>query len=279
MNNSMISALVSMTSMQQRLDVIANNVANVDTVGYKSKQASFEDVLTGVQQQGSTLSREGRATPLGYNMGFGVQMTSVTQNMAQGELNETGSPTDLAIEGNALFAVEVDGQKAWTRAGNFHFVPDESVQDPNAAPRMRLVTTEGYSVLGRNGQPITTPANATAVAFDANGNVLVRLGDSPDATVAGQLQLVEPIRPEGLAASSNNLFSLVSGATEDLVFGQNAATTVPEATIRAGYLETSNVDLTSEMTKMLEVQRTYQLAARALSSSDTMMNLANNMRA
>lgn len=278
MNNSMISALVSMTSMQQRLDVIANNVANVDTAGYKSKQASFEDVLTSVQQQDSSLSRDGRATPLGFNVGYGVKMTSITQDMAQGELKETGSPTDLAIEGNALFAVEVNGQKAWTRAGDFRFVPDESVQDPNAAPQMRLVTSEGYSVLGRDNQPITAPASAT-VAFDSRGNLLVRDSNSSDARIAGQLQLVEPIRAEGLVASSDNLFSLISGASEDMVFGQNAATTVPEATLRAGYLENSNVDLTSEMTKMLEVQRTYQLAARALSSSDTMMNLANTMRA
>lgn len=278
MNNSMISALVSMTSMQQRLDVIADNVANVDTVGYKSKQASFEDVLTGIQQQASSLSREGRATPLGFNVGYGVKLNSVSQDMAQGELNETGNPTDLAIEGNALFAVEVNGQKAWTRAGNFHFVPDESVQDPNAPKQVRLVTDEGYSVLGRDGQPITAPADAT-VAFDSSGNLLVRTSDSSEARVAGQLQLVEPMHPEGLAASSDNLFTLVSGATEDMVFGQNAATTVPEATIRAGYLENSNVDLTSEMTQMLQIQRTYQLAARALSSSDTMMNLANTMRA
>lgn len=278
MNNSMISALVSMTSMQQRLDLIANNVANVDTAGYKSKQASFEDVLTGVQQQTSSLSRDGRATPLGFNVGYGVKMTSITQDMAQGELNETGNPTDLAIEGNALFAVEVNGQKAWTRAGDFRFVPDESVQDPNAAPRMRLVTSDGYAVLGRDNQPITAPANAT-VAFDSSGNLLVRDSGSLSARIAGQLQLVEPMRPEGLAASSDNLFSLISGASENMVFGENAATTVPEATIRAGYLENSNVDLTSEMTQMLEVQRTYQLAARALSSSDTMMNLANTMRA
>lgn len=278
MNNSMISALVSMTSMQQRLDVIANNVANVDTAGYKSKQASFEDVLTGVQQQASSLSRDGRATPLGFNVGYGVKMTSITQDMAQGELNETGNPTDLAIEGNALFAVEVNGQKAWTRAGDFRFVPDESVQDQNAAPRVRLVTSDGYSVLGRDNQPITAPASGT-VAFDSSGNLLVRDSSSSDARIAGQLQLVEPMRPEGLAASSDNLFSLISGASEDMVFGENAATTVPEATIRAGYLENSNVDLTSEMTQMLEVQRTYQLAARALSSSDTMMNLANTMRA
>lgn len=274
MNNSMISALVSMTSLQQRLNVIADNVANVDTVGYKSKQASFEDVLTTVQQQASPLDREGRATPLGYTSGYGIQMVSLAQDMSQGELNETGNPTDLAIEGNALFAVEVNGEKAWTRAGNFQFVPD-----PANDERMRLVTKEGYAVLGRDGNPITAPLDSSA-AFDASGNMLIRMGNSPDAVIAGQLQFVEPMRPEGLAASADNLYTLVPGAAEADVFGENAAARIPaNASILSGYLETSNVDLTSEMTKMLEVQRTYQLAARALSSSDTMMNLANNMRA
>ncbi|GAK41287.1 hypothetical protein TCA2_3778 [Paenibacillus sp. TCA20] len=274
MNNSMISALVSMQSLQQRLNVIADNVANVDTVGYKSKQASFEDVLTTFQEQASPLNRDGRATPLGFTQGYGIQMVSLAQDMTQGEMNATGNPTDLAIEGNALFAVDVNGEKAWTRAGNFQFVPDPADQD-----RMRLVTAEGYAVLGRDGEGITAPVNSSA-AVDASGNLLVRIGNSPNAAIAGQLQFVEPMRPEGLSASADNLYALAPGATEAEVFGENAAARVPAgASIRSGYLETSNVDLTAEMTKMLEVQRTYQLAARALSSSDTMLNLANNMRA
>jgi len=279
MNNSMISAMVSMTGIQQRLDVIADNIANVNTAGYKSKQAAFEDVLTRVQQQPDKYKLDGRSSPMGYNLGFGVRLVNLTKDMGQGSLNQTGNPTDLAIEGNAMFAVEVDGQKMWTRQGAFHFVEDTRPKaNPNDPDRMVLVNGEGYFVLGRNGERITAPNNSK-VAFDENGNLLVRRGNAANATIAAQLQVVDIERPEGLVQYSDNLFGLGGGLTEDDVFGANAATRPSTANIRPGYLEQSNVDLTQEMALLLQGQRTYQLAARALTSSDSMAGLANNLRA
>lgn len=110
MNNSMIGAMVSMI-VQQRLDLIADNIANINTVGYKSKQGSFEDVLANVQQQPSTYLQNGRAMPLGYNLGYGVKTAAIMKNMEQGPLKETGLPTDLAIQGNAMFEVQEMGKK------------------------------------------------------------------------------------------------------------------------------------------------------------------------
>lgn len=103
MNNSTISAAVSMSSLQQRLDIIADNLANMDTNGYKSKQGSFEDVLTRVQQQSDDYDQPGRSTPLGFNMGFGTYVPSISTNWEEGPLKETGSPTDLALQGNGLW--------------------------------------------------------------------------------------------------------------------------------------------------------------------------------
>ncbi|PYE50676.1 flagellar hook-basal body protein [Paenibacillus barcinonensis] len=275
MNNSMISAKVSMTAIQQRLDVISDNIANVNTAGYKSKQASFEDVLTRVQQQDDKYKQDGRSTPMGYNLGFGARLVNLTRDMSQGSMKETGNPTDLAIEGDALFAVEANGQKMWTRQGAFHFVPD---MRPNAQDQMVLVNDQGYFALNRQGQPITASRNST-VAFDEKGNFLVRQPNAANAVIAGQLQMVDVERPDGLVQLSDNLFGLDAGLTENDVFGANAATREPQASIRTGFLEQSNVDMTQEMALLMQGQRTYQLAARALTSSDSMAGLANNMRA
>lgn len=278
MNNSMISAKVSMTAIQQRLDVISDNIANVNTAGYKSKQASFEDVLTRTQQQDDKYKHEGRSTPMGYNLGFGARLVNLTRDMSQGSMMETGNPTDLAIEGNALFAVQDRGQKVWTRQGAFHFVQDMRPKaNPNDPDLMVLVNGDGHLALNRQGEPVTAPKDST-VAFDEKGNLLVRQGNG-NAVIRGQLQMVDIERPEGLVQLGENLFGLDAGVTEDDVFGANAATREPQASIRTGFLEQSNVDMTQEMALLMQGQRTYQLAARALTSSDSMAGLANNMRA
>ncbi|MGG4216706.1 flagellar hook-basal body protein [Paenibacillus jamilae] len=275
MNNSMIGAMVSMASVQQRLDLIADNIANVNTVGYKSKQGSFEDVLANVQQQPSTYLQNGRAMPLGYNLGYGVKTTAVMKNMEQGPLKETGLPTDLAIQGNALFEVQGNGQKAWTRDGSFHFVPD-----PNDNETMMLTTAEGYSVLDNNDVPVTAPAGSK-VAITSDGELLIRANGTGAPTAGQRIKLMDVQRPEGLQQRDDNLFVLANGVTEADVFGAaGVAGAVPkDVSVRSGYLEESNVDLAGEMTDMMQVQRMYQMAARALTSSDTMMNLANNLRA
>ncbi|MCC3379449.1 flagellar hook-basal body protein [Paenibacillus farraposensis] len=275
MNNSMIGAMVSMASVQQRLDMIADNIANVNTVGYKSKQSSFEDVLANVKQQPSSYLQNGRAMPLGYNLGYGVKIASIMKNMEQGSLKETGLPTDLAIQGNAMFEVQGDGQKAWTRDGSFHFIPD-----PNDSKTMLLTTAEGYPVLDNNDMPVTAPAGSK-VAINENGELLIRVNGTSAPTVGQRIKLMDVQRPEGLEQRADNLFVLMNGVTEADVFGATgvAGAVPPNTSVRSGYLEQSNVDLAGEMTDMMQVQRMYQMASRALTSSDTMMNLANNLRA
>ncbi|MNS37495.1 Flagellar basal-body rod protein FlgG [compost metagenome] len=272
MNNSMISSAVSMAGIQQRLDLLADNIANVNTVGYKSKGATFEDTLTSIVKQEAGMGRTGRATPLGVNVGYGSRMTSVSRDYSQGPIKDTGNDTDLAIQGNGLFAVQANGQKAWTREGDFHIQPD-----PKDNKLAYLVTNQGYYVLDKNNAPITVPAGSK-LQIDAYGNIKATLGQT--TTNLGQaIQLVSPQRPEALEQRADNLFVLTAGAREtDVLVGNDTLPQNQQASLRQGALEQSNVDLTTEMSEMLQVQRAYQLSARALTSSDTMTNLANNLR-
>lgn len=273
MNNSTISAAVSMSSLQQRLDIIADNLANMDTNGYKSKQGSFEDVLTRVQQQSDDYDQPGRSTPLGFNMGFGTYVPSISTNWEEGPLKETGSPTDLAIQGNGLFGVQVNGTTAYTRQGDFHFIPDTT-----DAKKMVLVDNTGNSVLNTEGKPLTVPVGVNA-AIDESGRVLTKKTENGPVQVAGTIMIVEPKTQNALKAVDGNFYMFADGVTAQQAFVQRAAGEASGIGVRSGWLEQSNVDMTSEMTEMMQIQRTYQLVARALSSSDQMFGLANNMRA
>ncbi|WP_136607163.1 flagellar hook-basal body protein [Paenibacillus dokdonensis] len=272
MNNSMISAMVSMNSIQQKLDIIADNIANLDTVGYKQKDTSFEDTLTSMMQQPKDFKQQGRLSPLGYTTGYGVRTGDVTRDMTQGPLDQTNNPLDLAIEGNGMFAVEAGGKRAYTREGGFHFAPD-----PSEPGSMVLQNNQGYFVLNENNEHIKVPDNAK-VAIDSHGKVLMDEGGI--VTEAGTLKVLKPLREDALQQMDGNLFVVPTSLTEGQVFEAPPVTgDIPEDTsIRSGYLEKSNVDYMGQITDMMQMQRAYQLAARAISSSDTMMNLANNMR-
>lgn len=282
MNNSMISAMVAMSGIQQKLGVVSDNIANADTVGYKSKEATFEDVFAIVKQQpGAASSLAGRSTASGYNIGFGARMGDVTMNMTEGAMQTTGNPTDLAIQGDAMFRVSVDGKEGWTREGSFHFVP--VANDPKSA---YMATAQGYLLLDNQGDPIKVPAK-TDIGIDDKG--VIRSTDGQGRVTIVNKTVVENgrerqipqsigvdrvIHPEGLQQMDGNLFVLPANAQRAQVVGTMSADTE----IRQGFLESSNVDLSSEMTDMMNVQRAYQLAARALSSSDQMMNLTNTIR-
>ncbi|AHV99375.1 flagellar hook-basal body protein [Paenibacillus sabinae] len=272
MNNSTIGAAVSMGALQQRLDLIADNIANVNTAGYKSKEGNFEDVLTRVQQQSKEYELAGRTMPLGFDLGFGMRIPRITMSWEQGALKETGNPSDLALQGNGLFAVQVDGETTYTRQGDFHFTPDNT----NPA-NMMLVDNTGNPVLNTQGNPLTVQAG-TSVAFDEAGNVWMKRNENDPPALAGRLMLVEPKNSEVLQAVDGGRFVLAGGVTAGQAFVQRRPGEQAGVAVRSGWIEQSNVDLNKEMTEMLQIQRTYQLAAKALSSGDQMLGLANNMR-
>ncbi|CAM4371103.1 flagellar hook-basal body protein [Paenibacillus alkaliterrae] len=280
MNSSMINAMVSMNGLQQKLDLLADNIANVNTVGYKRKEATFEDLLNNVRSQPDEFGRPGRRTPMDFMQGWGAKMTMVQPNLSQGPLQGTDKATDIAIEGNALFEVEVDtaGNRGYTRNGAFQLTVGENGDTI-------LATEDGYPIV----------ANVTDVTTGniVEGNIVVPHGYdlrvNPDGTVLGvssertielgSIKLLQASRPAALTAVSDNLFVIANGINVGDVVQQIVPDSENLISLRQGYLEQSNVVLTDEMTELINVQRAYQLAARALSSSDTMMSLANGLRA
>ncbi|MFC5653106.1 flagellar hook-basal body protein [Paenibacillus solisilvae] len=272
MNSSMINAMVSMNGLQQKLDILADNIANVNTVGYKRKEGSFEDLLTTLKKQPDSFTQPGRLTPLGFNQGWGSRLTNVQPDLSQGPLQQTDQPYDLAIEGNALFEVLVDnnGTRAYTRGGSF--------QTSFAANGANILTTrEGYPVASADGRRIEIPAGVHDVQIDAQGHIT---GSPPygGRIDLGQLGMVQATKPGLLSQVSDNLFTIADGMNTGDVVQSIVPSEANRISIHQGYVEQSNVTLADEMTELINVQRAYQLSARALSSSDTMLGLANNLR-
>jgi len=287
MNNSMINSSVSMHALQKKLDLVANNIANSNTTGYKRREASFQDVLTSVKQQPSGFQKLGRLSPLGYNQGWGARLVQAQLNISQGSLESTGNAYDLAIEGNGLFEINtvirdannnLTTQTAWTRDGGFQLSQSADPADPD----MFLMTKEGNYVMGTDDSPIRIPANHT-VKIEPNGTIMAL--DDADKSAApleiGQIKMVRVIRPQLLQQLGDNLYQLPAGVPnrEDILQTVDAVNNaVDPIAIRQGYLEQANVALADEMTELLQVQKAFQLNSRAVTSSDTMMGIANNLR-
>lgn len=291
MNHSMINASVTMNGLMRKLDVISNNMANMNTDGFKKQEASFEDLLTTIKGQHPKQQLPGRLTPPGITIGSGARLSQIQINMAQGTLRTTDNPYDLAIEGDALFevglrSVDEEGNEtlrpAWTRNGSFRVSLIAGDPDNNM-----LTTSDGSPVFGADGEPMVVPSGRR-ILVDDRGIVYAYMADDPNTPpeVVGSLKLVRASRPQLLQTQGDNLFVLppqFSAPAQleqmmqqlDLTVYEDGASPVR---IRQGYLEGSNVDLPSEMTELIEVQRAFQLNARALSSSETMMNLTNNLR-
>lgn len=288
MNNSMINSSVSMHSLLQKLDILSSNIANVNTNGFKKKEASFEDVLTNVQSQPEGFRQQGRFSPLGFNQGWGSKLVQIQTNLAQGPIQSTGSITDFAIQGDGLFEVAVsqvdaDGnpvfQPAWTRNGAFSLTPD-------ADGGTVLTTKEGHFVTNSEGEPIRIPTGFRPVV-EQNGTIYGYSEQDPSAAPLnlGQIKLVRVVRPQLLQDAGDNLYALPAGITEaekaNILQNVNPGldTSNNRVTLMQGFLEQSNVTLADEMTDVVMVQRALQLNSRAITSSDQMMNIANNLRA
>lgn len=278
MNGSMINAMVSMYGLQQKLDLLADNIANSNTAGYKRKEASFEDLLTNMKQQETAFEQPVRLTPLGFNQGWGSRMVMVQPDLSQGPIQKTESIYDVAIEGDALFEVQTDdaGSRAYTRSGSFQMALDR-----DNVPF--LATADGYAVIAQQADGTESRVELIEgyeMRIDASGNVFgVSRDGGNDIQNLGRIKLVQALKPGVLSPTADNLFVVAEGMnTDDVV-----RTVVPNGTndiqLMQGYLEQSNVTLANEMSDLMMVQRAYQMSSRALTSSDTMMGLANNLRA
>ncbi|MFC0187025.1 flagellar hook-basal body protein [Fictibacillus aquaticus] len=274
MNKMIINSSVTMGQLQMQLDTIANNMANSNTTGYKSRQVQFSDLLF---QQVKGLpyaeNENSRVTPEGTRFGSGARLSSTAMNMAAGSLQQTGRSLDFALTSpQSYFQIQVSDDNGrnvteYTRDGAFYLSP--SAGNPN---ELDLVTSDGNKVLGTNG-PIKIPSGYKEISIGQNGAISVTLTNGTTVN-AGQLAVVTINKPDLMLSVGHHL-----RLPENIQAAQvMTAAAGREAAVQQGVLEASNVDIATEMSDLVNAQRSYQFNARTISMADQMMGLINGIR-
>ncbi|WP_377298436.1 flagellar basal-body rod protein FlgG [Rhizobium sp. SGZ-381] len=252
-------AATGMDAQQTNLEVIANNIANINTTGYKRARAEFADLLYQTERAAGVPNRANQAiVPEGANIGLGVQTSAVRNIHTQGQLTQTSNDLDLAVVGRGWFQIQSpDGTTLYSRAGAF-----------NTNANGELVTIDGYSVVPN----ITFPANVTETVISRTGQVSVRIGNASTFTQVGQLTIANFANEAGLKPLGDNLFqeTAASGtatvaAPEDPGFGY----------LKQGYLEASNVDAVKEITDLISAQRAYEMNSKVITTADEMASIVS----
>jgi flagellar basal-body rod protein FlgG len=271
------TSLHGLSAQQARLDTISNNIANLNTIGYKQQSVNFKDMLYAeINQMQEVSSLPGRQTAPGIRLGHGVLAVSMNQLFTQGSLVQTDQVLDVAIEGaNGFFEVGVYDNGtltgyAYTRDGSFQVGYDQ-----NGEPF--LTDSGGRPVLDTSRQPISLAGfDVTTLKIERNGQ-MTALRDGVREAV-GQLELVQIDHPEAnLEPFGSNLYALKDNANPN-AWTRGAYNLPNGATLKQGFLEQSNVDLVSQMTEMIMTERAYSMNTRALQTIDQMMGMANNLR-
>lgn len=251
-------ARTGLEAQDARMRVIANNLANVSTTGFKRDRANFATLayqdarVAGQQSSGETVYATG------LNLGTGVSVQSTTRVETQGTLSSTGNSFDIALDGDGYFQVQLPGgQLGYTRAGNF-----------TRSSEGALVTSQGYPVL----PAIAIPEGATAVSISEDGSVSVTVGTSGEANQIGQITVASFANPGGLQARGDN-FMVETGASGTAQIG--IAGDGGRGKIRQGMLEGSNVNVVEELVDMIEAQRAYEINSKMISAVDEMLRNAN----
>lgn len=261
MIRSLHTAATGMKSNQLYVDNIANNLANVNTTGFKKSKLEFEDLLYQTIIEPGQGTEEGAKHPAGLQVGVGVRAISNQKVHTQGNLNQTGNSEDMAIAGKGFFQIMTpDGKMAYTRDGSFKISEDGT-----------LVTSQGYML-----EPeIVIPEGARDLTIDEFGRVYVSVEGDEISEEIGQMELARFINPGGLSSLGQNLFEQTpaSGVPELGVPGEDGM-----GTLRSGYLETSNVQLVEEMVNMIVAQRAYEISSKAIQTSEEMLQMANQLK-
>lgn len=255
------TAASGLEAQQMTIDVISNNLANVNTTGYKRAQADFQDLMYQTFVSPGTSSSSGTIYPTGIEVGHGTRLVAVQKLFSQGDYKQTQNPLDLAIEGDGFFQVlQPNGQPAYTRAGAFKRDMDG-----------RIVNSDGYVL-----EPeIVIPPGAKEVTVGADGTVSVLLQGQTSSTAVGTIQVVRFVNPAGLRSIGKNLFmpSPASGDAEVGTAGGDGFGTVMQ-----GFLEMSNVNVVNEMINLIIAQRAYEVNSKVIQAADDMLNVANNVK-
>ena len=241
-------------AQQTKMDVIANNLANVSTSGFKRSRAVFEDLLYQTMRQPGAASSQQTQLPTGLQIGTGVRPVATERIFTQGNIQQTGNNKDVAIQGDGFFQVLMpDGVTAYTRDGSFHL--DAQGQ---------LVTSSGYPV-----QPaVTIPADAQSISIGRDGVISITQPGSAQAVQVGALLLANFANPAGLESKGENLY-LETGASGNPNTGAPGSNGI--GTVVQGYTETSNVNVVEELVSMIQTQRAYEINSKAITTSDQML--------
>jgi len=254
-------ASTGMLAQQTNVEVIANNLANMNTTGFKEQRAEFQDLLyQNVLTPGSQTSDQGTYAPNGIQIGAGVKTAATYRITTQGDVTSTGNPYDVAVQGPGYFRIQqADGTDGYTRAGNF-----------SLSPQGQLVTQDGMLV-----QPgIAIPQNTLSVQINAQGQVNATVAGNSVPQTVGQLELTRFPNEAGLNAIGGNIFleTPASGSPQAGVPGSTGY-----GTIQQGFLETSNVNSVDEITALITAQRAYEMNSKVISAADQMLQDASRL--
>jgi flagellar basal-body rod protein FlgG len=254
-------ASTGMLAQQTNVEVISNNIANINTTGFKRARADFQDLLYQASRRQGAVSAEGVIQPAGIELGLGVRNVATTRNHSQGSLTSTGNTFDLALEGRGFFQVTMpDGTTAYTRAGNFQVNAEGT-----------LVTADGYQV----NPGIAVPQNTKDIVINKSGQVLAYVEGAVEPQDLGRLSLSNFTNEAGLEAMGDNLYRATpaSGDPVDGLPGDPGF-----ASIRQGFLEGSNVSIVQEITSLITAQRAYEMNSKVVEAADQMSQTTNNIR-
>ncbi|WP_028545160.1 flagellar basal body rod protein FlgG [Paenibacillus taiwanensis] len=272
MIRSMYSGVSGMRGFQTKLDVIGNNIANVNTTGFKAGRVMFKDIMSQTMS-GVTAPEEGeRGGVNAMQVGLGVQVGSIDTVHTGGSAMTTNKPLDLRIDGDGFFAVKLNGDQEvpfLTRAGDFHL--DATRQ---------LVTSDGLLVCGADGGPIQLDEDVTAFTISQTGQIIAKRSDGTTEATDLQIGVVKVVNPEGLEKLGGNLYRTTPNANPDGEIEVVAANdpTLGTGAIISGQLEMSNVDLTNEFTEMIVAQRGFQANSRIITTSDEVLQEVVNLK-
>ncbi|MCQ2715794.1 flagellar basal-body rod protein FlgG [Helicobacter pylori] len=261
MLRSLYSATSGMLAQQTHIDTTSNNIANVNTTGFKKSRADFNDLFYQAMQYAGTNTSNTTLSPDGMEVGLGVRPSAITKMFSQGSPKETENNLDVAITGKGFFQVQLpDGTTAYTRSGNFKL--DE---------QGNLVTSEGYLLIPQ----ITLPEDTTQVNIGVDGTVSVTQGLQTTSNVIGQITLANFVNPAGLHSMGDNLFS-ITNASGDAIVGNPDSQGLGK--LRQGFLELSNVRLVEEMTDLITAQRVYEANSKSIQTADAMLQTVNSLK-
>jgi flagellar basal-body rod protein FlgG len=255
-------AATGMLAQQLNVEVISNNIANLNTNAFKAQRAEFQDLLYQDERApGANSSDAGTIVPVGVQIGTGVKAAAVYRVATQGNLSQTSNPLDLAIQGHGYLQVQMpDGSTSYTRDGSLQL-----------SQTGQLVTADGYPI-----QPaITIPQNTTAISINANGQVMAQVAGQSTPQTVGQLELANFPNEGGLMQQGSNLLT-ETPASGSATTGNPGTTAF--GTIQQGFVETSNVNIVSEITNLISAQRAYEMNSKVIQTSDQMMSTLNQIQ-